>query len=417
MKHNLILIFFMIFFLIPISYAPSSFAAENERLDRLEAELKKLKEDNEALKERIGRPGEFQKRTESGERSAGQSSEADKRALEEDINLVKSEAEETTDKILSSLIDLSGYGDVEYRQTDEDGVGSGFRIHHLSLFLLKDISESWRFFSEIEFEDAPRIESSVATDTVSTSQGRIIIEQMYIEYKHSLDLHFTAGRFITPAGYWNIYHYKPYVVTQSKPMMIDRFFPKFSDGLQFRKTFPVAGSQLDSNLYFVNGSGNSGRMDRNENLAVGARVNYRADIFNGVEAGVSFYDEKDNSSIRKRSYGVHMKINVSWFELLTEYADRLNDPDGLENFNETSLYVQPKLDLGKKWVVAARYDWYDPNDSLQDNDIHKYTGAVNYRFARNVTGKFEYTRNDFANSTLNDYDEFITSIVIAIGDI
>lgn len=384
MKHKLVLTIFTTLFLLPISYVPSSLAAES-RLDRLEAELTKLKSENETLKERI--------------------------------DLIESEAEETTHNILSGLVNLSGYADVEYRQTDEEGVGSGFRIHHLSLFIRKDINKSWKLFSEIEFEDAPLIMSSNATDTVSSSQGRIVVEQMYVEYKHRLDMGFKFGRFITPAGYWNIYHYKPYVVTQSRPMMIDRLFPKFSDGIQLRKTFPVDGSLLDSNLYFVNGSGNPGRMDRNDNVAVGARVNYMGDILNGVEAGVSFYNEKDNTGVRKGSYGAHLKVNVNEFEFLTEYATRSNDTDGGKDFNDESLYAQVKFDLGKKWILAARYDWYDPNDSLPDADIFRYTGAVNYRFVRNVIGKFEYTRNNFDSSALSDYDEFIASIVIAIGDI
>ncbi len=407
MKHKLILMVFTILFSIPVSYAPSSYAAES-RLDRLEAELMKLKKENEALK---GRIEALEGADEAGKVVSGG------KALEERIDLIESESEETTDNILSGLVDLSGYADVEYRQTDEEGVGSGFRIHHLSLFVRKEISENWKLFSEIEFEDAPVIESSNTTDTISSSQGRIVVEQMYVEYKHSLDLDFRAGRFITPAGYWNIYHYKPYVVTQSRPMMIDRLFPKISDGIQLRKTFPVAGSQLDSNLYLVNGSGNPGRMDRNENVAVGARVNYKADILNGVEAGVSFFNEKDNTGVRKGSYGVHMKINVNELELLTEYATRSNDPDGGNDFDDASLYAQVKFDIGKKWILAARYDWYDPNDTLPDADIFRYTGAVNYRFARNVIGKFEYTRNNFDSSASRDYDEFIASIVIAIGDI
>ncbi len=359
--------------------------AQEDRIDRLEKEVEGLKKENEALKDRV--------------------------------DAVEAEGEEIKHGVgtLSRLVEVSGYADAEFTFTDNEAENNRFRIRHLSLFFTKDIQREWKLFTEIEFEDAPRIESNTASDTVNKSQGTLFVEQMYIEYHPRVTWDLRVGRFLTPAGIWAIYHYPPYVPTQTGPLFYKVIFPEVSDGVQLRNSFTIKDSALDTHLYVANGGGNPGRLDRNQNKAVGLRVNY--EFLGGVSAGASYYREKDNSDLMRNSYGVHLLVNYGpSLRFQAEYALRHNSPEGADSFYDKGLYALAAYDIGR-WTVAGRYDWYDENSSDPQKDQFRYTGALNYHFAHNVIGKAEYSKYVFDDPSKKDFNEFIMAIVVAIGDL
>jgi hypothetical protein len=334
------------------------------------------------------------------------------RILEQD----ESESIEAQESMVSEFVKISGYADAEFRLTNSDNDNNRFRVRHLSLFFSKRVQKKWKFFSEIEFEDAPKIESVHTTDDADTVQGKILVEQAYIEYRPQLGLELRFGRILTPAGIWNIFHYYPYVPTQTRPLFVRNIFPEYSDGIQARKAFNLADTMLDAHLYVANGSGNPGRLDRNNEKAVGGRLNFSKDILDSFDAGLSFHFEKDNNNIQKNSLGFHLKLNYNEFKFQTEIATRSNSPDVGTDYDDTGFYAQLSYDLDK-WTFAGRYDWYDPDDTASNADQYRYTAAVNYHFAHNVIGKLEYNINEFDDPLDSDYNELITAIVIAIGDL
>lgn len=357
-------------------------AFAQDRLDRLEEEIKELKQENSEIKKRMGD--------------------------------AEAEGEETRHSLglLSKLVDVSGYADVEFIFTGQENENNKFRIRHLALFFTKDIQKEWKLFTEIEFEDAPRIESDPASDTVGKSQGTLFVEQMYIEYHPATSWDIRAGRFLTPAGIWPIYHYPPYVPTQTSPLFYKVIFPEVSDGLLLRNSFTLLDSALDTHLFVANGSGNPGSTDRNQNKGAGARVNLG--VLNGLSLGASFYGEKDNQDIRRSSYGAHLLYSLAGFRLQTEFAFRHNNASG--GFNDRGLYAQLSYGLDS-WEIAGRADWYDRNDKVSKDARYRYTGALDYHFAHNVVGKIEYNRNEFDDPLIKDYNEVIMAIVVAIGDL
>lgn len=364
-------------------FAPPTVRGD-ERLELMEREIKDLKKENEDVKKRL--------------------------------DSVEADSEETKHSygMLSKLVDVSGYADVDYTLTDRKGENNHFRIRHLSLFFTKDIQKEWKLFTEVEFEDAPRIESNEGADTVARSQGTVFVEQMYIQYHPYADWDVRVGRFLTPAGIWTIYHYPPYVPTQTAPLFYKIIFPEVSDGVQLRKSFSVKDSVLDTHLYVSNGSGNPGGTDRNKNKAVGARVNLS--MVSGLSFGASYYREKDNQDVMKNSFGLHLLYNYGPFGLQTEYQMRRNKPSNAESFNDEGLYAQVTFDIDK-WTLAGRFDRYDSNSRLSGATQNRYTGAVSYHFAHNVVGKVEYDRNTFNSPALKDFNQVILAIAVAIGDL
>jgi hypothetical protein len=380
------LLFFFLLSLAAVPFAAAQESAGEGGVDgsgkgSVESEIEKLKLENEEIRKRLD------------------AAELDDEETRHEIG------------ILSRFVEVSGYADAEFYLTDNDGENSRFRVRHLSLFFLKDIQEDWKLFSEIEYEDAPFIESKHTTDEVDAMQGKLFIEQMYIEYHPDLAWDIRFGRFLTPAGIWNIYQYPPYVPTQRRPLMVREIFPQVSDGIQARYSLSLGGAVLDAHLYAANGAGNPGRLDRNEEKAIGARVNVERGPWSG---GASLYMEKDNAGIQRTAWGLHLLANYSPFKVQAEYEYRGNDPKAGAGFIDRGFYLQAMYDIGD-WTLAARYDWYDPDSGTANADMFRYTGAINYHFAENVVGKAEYHRNEIENG--KDFDEAIFSIAVAIGDL
>lgn len=372
--------------LCAIALAPGHLRAEDGAINQMQEDIKALKQENEGLKKRLD------------------SVEGDQEEFRHN------------DELFSRLMEVSGYADVEYALTDQESVNNRFRIKHLSLFFTKDLQKEWKLFSELEFEDAPLVVSNNNTDTVTKSQGLVFLEQMYVQYHPSYDWDLRAGRFLTPAGIWSIYHYPPYVPTQRAPLMFKVIFPEVSDGVVLRKSFPIADNMLDAHFYLANGAGNPGGVDRNDSVSYGTRVNYALDTLGQFQFGASLYRDKDNQGAMRQSYGLHMQYSKGPFKFQTEWAQRHNHPYVTQTYDDTGAYGQITYDIGK-WTFAGRADWYDSNSTDPKNDQYRYTGAVNYHFAHNVVGKAEYNYNTFKDPAVKDYSELIFAVAIAIGDL
>ena len=78
--------------------------------------------------------------------------------LNDEILIAQEQNEDAAQKF-NNIMTISGYMDAEFIASDKTGTTNGFRMHHLSLFFEKQISDKWRFFSEIEYEDGQKVEA------------------------------------------------------------------------------------------------------------------------------------------------------------------------------------------------------------------------------------------------------------------
>ena len=344
------------------------------------------------------------------------------------VNFEVLEAEaQNSEQINANRIKVSGYADIEYIMNDKGGTTDGFRTHHLSLFFKKQVSDKWRFFSEIEYEDAPKVgESKTVTIThdggtpesfdVSKNQdGKIFVEVFTLEYLHSPYLNFRAGRFLTPGGIWNVEHYPPFVATQERPQHIRKIFPQLNDGLQFFGTVTAADVVTDYILYTGNGSGNSGHGDTNDNKSLGGRLKFKLPLLLKTEVGLSGYSEKDNSGTDLTAYGADINLQWSHFRLQGEYATGSYDKTTGTDYDRKGYYGQltysrPDYDL------IYRYDWYEADDTVAQGGKTINSLALNYHFTPSVVGKVEHHMNDEEDPAKEDYDKTILSIAVYLGE-
>jgi hypothetical protein len=343
------------------------------------------------------------------------------------LDILEAEDDHQNEKY-QHLFELSGYGDGEYKITDQPGKNNEFRVHHLSIFFIKQISNRWRMFSEIEYEDAPKIgeEETVTiidgngvpqTFTVTEHKdGKIFVEVFTLEFYLNQYLNFRLGRFLTPGGIWNVDHYPPFVLTQERPQHIRKIFPQLQDGLQTLGSVNMAGVSTDYTFYVSNGQGHSAHGDHNENKAWGPRLKFSLPFFTRTEVGTSYYRESDtNDDDDYRAIGADLLLRWNDWKFQGEYAKGYTNFDaGGRDDHRTGYYGQLEYNI-RKWTLGYRYDWYDPSRNTDDDRKTINTLAVNYHFTPYVVGKVENHWVDPQDSAKDNYHLAILSVAVYLG--
>ena len=306
-------------------------------------------------------------------------------------------AEEANAELRSDLenrMKVSGYMDVEYVVSDTKD--SGFRMHHLSLFFQKKLSDKWRFFSEIEYEDAPKFEGDADYSTVvlDDAQGKIFVEAVNLDYLWKPQAIFRVGRFFTPAGIWSIDHYPPFVPTQERPKHIRKIFPQLIDGGMIHGTLGLGKNYFKYNAYVANGEKNIGKKDDNSHRAFGLKSSVILAMpgFSHVEAGGTVYSDSriTGEVYSKNAIGAHAKIVMKDISFQTEAAYSKYDAEsGVTVPGTIKGYYGQLVYSPSQWSVGARHDYYNNPDS---GEIDRTANSlfVNYRALTNLVLKVEH---------------------------
>lgn len=341
--------------------------------------------------------------------------------LEQRLQRVETELREN--KARQDLgVDVSGYVDFEYSAYSETpGKENGFRMHHLSLFFTKEITDRWRFFSEIEYEDAPNLEGPETAGVLRADDGKIFVEAVNVDYLHDPRANLRVGRFFTPAGIWSVDHYPPFVPTQVRPLHIRKIFPQLVDGMMAYGTVPVATAFIHYDAYLGNGEGNSGAGDSNSQKALGAKVSLILPRLQHLELGGSVYrDERDtnNANADKIATGIHAKASMGDVTAQFEYAAADLTPAGGGSDNELEgWYLQLSYDMAD-WTAGLRYDVYDSdkdNPATLTNDSVSSL-FVNYHVTPTLVLKLEHHITDDESDPVNDPTQTMASIAIFLGE-
>ena len=290
-------------------------------------------------------------------------------------------------------MDVSGYADVEFIREDDNAMG--FRMHHLSLFFQKKISEKWSFFSEIEFEDAVLHDFSNETlagsdeVVVGPASGKLFVEAVSFDYQWRPEATFRLGRFFTPTGIWSVDHYPPFLSTQERPAHIRNIFPQLIDGAMAYGTLRLGSSFMNYNAYVSNGEGNIGRRDKNNAKAVGFKTNMklRLGMFRQFELGVAGYLDPSDSSVnneRKGAVGAHLKFRI--FDLIAQTEGAVAQYESAPG--RLGYYAQVTY-APNRWSGGYRYDMYDSDMDAAGNKV-THTAFINYRTTPNVVLKLEH---------------------------
>ena len=341
--------------------------------------------------------------------------------LKDEVLILQDQLEETNIANTNEM-KISGYADIEYHNSTQDGKEPGFRLHHMSLFFEKRVTDDWKFFSEIEYEDAPfleyEFEGKKADSICEGCYGKIFLEAANFTYAYDPVMSLRAGRFFTPAGIWSVDHYPSFVPTQLRPEHVRNIFPQVVDGVGIFGTISMGNSFLNYDLYLGNGEGNSGSADSNSEKATGAKVSLLLPFFRYFEIGASAYNDTSTDTLDidtdKTAIGAHMKVKFSDFTFQAEYATADIESDSGSSYKKVGHYAQLLYDLNR-WTFGVRRDFYDENDS-SDLDITFNSVFVNYHVNQAIVLKLEHHQVEDEDITKDDYNQTIASIVMYLGN-
>jgi hypothetical protein len=311
-----------------------------------------------------------------------------------------------------TLLRIRGFGDVNLHGDTQKGDTTSFSLGELDLFVTSDISEKFKFLSEIVFEGGP--DNYLGVIQSQENVFSVDLERYLVRYSQNDYLNISAGRGHTAIGYYNTaYHHSTWLQTTTDRPFLFAF--EDSGGILPIHNVGVTASGLipsgSLGLHYVAEVGN-GRESRsplveepvqNEvsdsnhkafNLALFARP----DAARGLQTGFSVYRDllvpANQSAIHETILAAHAVLIRPKFEWLTEVLlDRHALTAGPQVFNTAGFYTQTSRQFGS-FRPYIRYQYVNvPRKEPVFPDVGLRQGpslGVRYDASESVALKFQY---------------------------
>lgn len=233
-------------------------------------------------------------------------------------------------------------------------------LNEVSLIVRWEGDSRFKFFGELELE---RPLSWNDNTRFNHKSAYFDLERLYFDYNLSEKLNLRAGRFLTPAGRWNLLHAAPLVWTNTRPLVTSRLFPASTNGLMFYGSVPIQNQAFEY-TFFVETL--KDQIQDNDEIRFrdvgGARftLNSRANL------GLTLMTlrETDPRSTSYRLVGLDFMRQFSRLELSGEGYFRFSDSgsDG-----GSGAFLQSAYQLGHDWVALARLETFQsPRDGTAE---------------------------------------------------
>jgi len=118
-----------------------------------------------------------------------------------------------------TLLRIRGFGDINLRGDNHKGDTTSFTLGQLNLFVTSDISERFKFLSEIIVEGGP--DNIYGVTTGQKNVFGVDVERFLVEYSQNDYFKLAAGRWHTAIGYYNTaYHHSTWFQTAAdRPLL------------------------------------------------------------------------------------------------------------------------------------------------------------------------------------------------------
>src|SRR5579883_1284535 len=120
-----------------------------------------------------------------------------------------------------TLLRMRGFGDISFRGTDQQGQTNGFSLGQLNLFVTSDISEKFKFLSEIVFESGP--DNFYNVPGGNRNNFSVDVERYLLQYSYNDYFNLAVGRYHTAIGFYNTaYHHSTWFqTTTGRPLLFE----------------------------------------------------------------------------------------------------------------------------------------------------------------------------------------------------
>jgi hypothetical protein len=359
-----------------------------------------------------------------------------------------------------------------------------FSLDHLNLYQEYRPNNRVRFLTELSFQDKPPTytnkngmtltipgmapmvfnEASLADTNkaqkgiVNYEWGSFSVERAQMSINLNRYFTFTFGKFITPAGIWNVDHGSPVILTVNQPSQYTyrEIYPKSQLGIVENGTYIIGDADLTYSLYVSSGRGNPVIKNVGE-LAGGGQLRLGLPVLDECNIGLSGYSGTQTAVLRSMDlavpytinddrlfryreyiYGIDFKLRKWGLMLQSEFnfqhvVNSLRDDWNSDSINTDIIgtYVLGSFDAYKRsgfvltpyayWELVRYFDTFNnPNLFLNMHDIYpegsanattpdmacgymKIMAGVNMRIASNfgIKAEFNFTRL-YMNNSLTD---------------
>jgi hypothetical protein len=321
-----------------------------------------------------------------------------------------------------TLLRIRGFADVtlhgdNYHPPGQPGDTTSFTLGQLNLFVTSDISDKFKFLSEIVFEAGPDNTYGVTTGT--TNVFDVDIERYLLTYSHNDYFNLSVGRYHTAIGYYNTaFHHSTWLqTTTGRPLLFefeDRggILPVHNVGVEAYGRIPSGAL----GLHYVAEVGN-GRESRTPLLqepvqntlsdkthkAVNFAVFARPLKIPGLQAGFSVYRDRLvplGLPVGETILAAHAVYSSNSFEWLNEALVVRHTPEFGRAFDTPGFYSQ----ISRRWGSYRPYFRYQYINASNDEPIFPDIGlragpsaGLRYDASESVALKLQYNYTSLRN--------------------
>lgn len=268
-------------------------------------------------------------------------------------------ADEAADVIANepSSFELGGYSSASI-MVPRSG-NTELNLNEISLLLSWDNNARLKFFGELELE---RPLSWNENKKFDSKNSYFDLERLYLDYNVSEKVNIRGGRFLTPAGRWNLLHAPPLVWTGSRPLVTDYLFPTAINGAMMHGTVPARIGGTDQSFEYAIYA--EALKDQDEEYDETIYKNVAGAHFklnNRFNPGLSiatFSEDRPGSPVY-RMIGVDFITHIKGWEISGEAFQRLTSSG---NDGGSGAYLQSAAPLGSNWYWLTRLETFQKPD-------------------------------------------------------
>lgn len=311
-----------------------------------------------------------------------------------------------------TLLQIRGFGDISLHGSTQKGDTTSFSLGQLDLFVTSDVSDKFKFLSEITFEAGPT--NIYGNVTEEPNSFGVDIERYLLQYSHNDYFNISAGRGHTAIGYYNTaYHHSAWLqTTTGRPFLFD--FEDHGGILPIHMVGVSASGQIPSGslgLHYVAeiGNGRASRtplssepvqneIDDEDHKAYNLAVFARPEGISGLQTGFSFYRDLlsplNMAPVSESIFAAHAVLVRPRYEWLNEAVlDRHALRGTSQSFNTPGFYSQVSKQFGA-YRPYLRYQYVNvPNGEPIFPDVqlrHGPSAGVRFDASESVALKFQY---------------------------
>lgn len=301
---------------------------------------------------------------------------------------------------------LGGYMNIEGKS--EVGGDGELAFDELSLFIFGNISDRWRFFSELE--EIKLLEVNSEGESRSDHHGEI--ERLYVDYLASEKVNIRVGKFLTPIGTWNEIHAEPLTWTVSRPLVTFVPFPVFITGVQAFGDLEVMDQDISYSLFYQgNESIDEETGLRRTHIIYGGRGRWHATPNLEIGVPLLYYKEYE---VGDKIYlsGLDFTYKTPIIEVRGEATYSGVDREANGWSDEYGYYIQGAYGLTEKLFLVVRHEYFKARGEGGELEALSIGGA--YKPRPQIVFKAEYqTRNgDLVLEEINDSEVVLASFSV-----